>query len=153
MTHSERSCRRCPWHWPRCCGARSQGVEARGGSGNPSRWPGHLGLGASRRGQGGSLIVRRQPMIRWLVVLAMVGMVATVDLDPTQIRRRFLTWMVGGATRAPVKAWRISAGVPTAASVPASREIGTTRLPVKTTLHCGFLLEASSQQVMSTRSG
>ena len=37
--------------------------------------------------------MRRQPMTPWLVVLAMVGMAAAVDLDPTQIHSCFFTWM------------------------------------------------------------
>ena len=56
-------------------------------------------------------------MTPWLVVLAMVGMAAAADLDPTQICHRFFTWMVGGVMRAPVKGWRISAGVPAASYV------------------------------------
>ena len=80
-----------------------QGAEAGGGDGNPSRRLGHLVLGASHRGQGSSLAMRWKPTTPWMVVLAMVGMAAAVDLDLNQIRCRFFTWMVGGAMRAPVR--------------------------------------------------
>ena len=81
--------------------------------------------------------MRRHPTTPWLAV---------ADLDPTQIRRRFFMLMVGGAMRAPVKGWRISVGVPVAAyvfmaklrAVPASHEIGTTQLLVKTAPDCGL---------------